>query len=271
MGAADFVSFDPTAFRGLPSSTTVPRDGLFDTTSAPVLFDHASRNRDRLSRQLNASQKISTSKGKAGNLPSPWLGVGDFEFQALARCNLRAAIALPSHGHAGRRHQYAAKRPVPGRLPTQALRRRAGRSSTRTAGKSGGKPAFAIPGLSIQVWRHGLRTADPEQRLARLGASAKLLDVAFRPPPAPTSARASTGSWLIPVVGDVGDFAVAGARGARARRAVAYRRRMLANVAVDGVVGIVPLAGDAFDVMLRAVERAVAGGWRSSLEHDPER
>ena len=33
--------------------------------------------------------------------------------------------------------------------------------------------------------------------------------------------------------------------------------RMLGNVALDGVVGIVPLAGDAFDVMFRANVRNV--------------
>jgi Domain of unknown function (DUF4112) len=32
---------------------------------------------------------------------------------------------------------------------------------------------------------------------------------------------------------------------------------MLANVAVDGVVGLVPVAGDAFDVMFRANVRNV--------------
>jgi len=33
--------------------------------------------------------------------------------------------------------------------------------------------------------------------------------------------------------------------------------RMLGNVALDGVVGMVPLAGDAFDVMFRANMRNV--------------
>jgi hypothetical protein len=33
--------------------------------------------------------------------------------------------------------------------------------------------------------------------------------------------------------------------------------RMLGNVAVDGVVGMVPFAGDAFDVMFRANMRNV--------------
>jgi hypothetical protein len=34
--------------------------------------------------------------------------------------------------------------------------------------------------------------------------------------------------------------------------------RMIANVAIDGVVGAVPLVGDAFDVMWRANLRNVA-------------
>jgi hypothetical protein len=33
--------------------------------------------------------------------------------------------------------------------------------------------------------------------------------------------------------------------------------RMLANVALDGVVGLVPFAGDAFDVMFRANVRNI--------------
>ena len=33
--------------------------------------------------------------------------------------------------------------------------------------------------------------------------------------------------------------------------------RMLANVAVDGAIGLVPVAGDAFDVMFRANVRNV--------------
>ena len=36
-----------------------------------------------------------------------------------------------------------------------------------------------------------------------------------------------------------------------------FTARMLGNVAVDGVVGLVPVAGDAFDVLFRANMRNV--------------
>ena len=55
-----------------------------------------------------------------------------------------------------------------------------------------------------------------------------------------------------------GDFAVAWcARRARSARPGTSRRGCSANVAVDGVVGLVPVAGDAFDVMFRANVRNV--------------
>jgi hypothetical protein len=91
-----------------------------------------------------------------------------------------------------------------------------------------------------------------EQRMARLDALAKLLDVAFILPGTnirwhrrpdridPCRRRPHHHS----------DLAVAGAR-ARARR-WHVTARMLGNVALDGVVGLVPIAGDAFDVMFRA-------------------
>jgi hypothetical protein len=48
---------------------------------------------------------------------------------------------------------------------------------------------------------------------------------------------------------------------------------MLANVAVDGFVGAVPVFGDAFDVMWRANRRNVrllrAGRWSGSTSSNP--
>jgi uncharacterized protein DUF4112 len=94
-----------------------------------------------------------------------------------------------------------------------------------------------------------------EQRLARLEALAKLLDVAFILPGTNIRYGIDGLIGLIPVVGDIITTAISLwlVREARALGAPWHiTARMLANVAVDGVVGLVPLAGDAFDVMFRA-------------------
>src|SRR3984893_3616746 len=94
-----------------------------------------------------------------------------------------------------------------------------------------------------------------EQRLARLDALAKLLDVAFILPGTNIRYGIDGVIGLIPVIGDLITTAIslwlvreAGALGAPWH----ITARMLANVALDGVVGLVPIAGDAFDVMFRA-------------------
>jgi hypothetical protein len=94
-----------------------------------------------------------------------------------------------------------------------------------------------------------------EQRLARLDAVAKLLDVAFIVPG--TSIRYGIDGLigLIPVVGDLIATALSLwlVREAKALGAPWHVTvRMLGNVAVQGVVGMVPVAGDAFDVLFRA-------------------
>ena len=99
-----------------------------------------------------------------------------------------------------------------------------------------------------------------EQRLARLEALAKLLDVAFILPGTNIRYGIDGLIGLIPVVGDIITTAISLwlVREARALGAPWHiTTRMLANVALDGVVGMVPLAGDAFDVMFRANVRNV--------------
>jgi hypothetical protein len=99
-----------------------------------------------------------------------------------------------------------------------------------------------------------------EQRLARLDAIAKLLDVAFILPGTKIRYGIDGLIGLIPIVGDLITTAISLwlVREARALGAPWHiTARMLANVAVDGVVGMVPLAGDAFDVMFRANVRNV--------------
>jgi len=119
---------------------------------------------------------------------------------------------------------------------------------------------------------HGFRfdfgnsTANPfgnltrEQRLARLDALAKLLDVAFILPGTNIRYGIDGLVGLIPVVGDIITTAISLwlVREARALGAPWHvTARMLGNVALDGVVGMVPLAGDVFDVMFRANVRNV--------------
>jgi hypothetical protein len=99
-----------------------------------------------------------------------------------------------------------------------------------------------------------------EQRLARLDAIAKLLDVAFILPGTNIRYGIDGLIGLIPVIGDLITTAISLwlVREARALGAPWHvTARMLANVAVDGVVGMVPIAGDAFDVMFRANVRNV--------------
>jgi Domain of unknown function (DUF4112) len=99
-----------------------------------------------------------------------------------------------------------------------------------------------------------------EQRLARLDALAKLLDVAFVVPGTNVRYGIDGLIGLIPVVGDIITTAISLwlVREARALGAPWHlTMRMLGNVALDGAVGIVPLVGDAFDVMFRANVRNV--------------
>ncbi|PDT89647.1 hypothetical protein CO669_12665 [Bradyrhizobium sp. Y36] len=99
-----------------------------------------------------------------------------------------------------------------------------------------------------------------EQRIARLEAIAKLLDIAFVLPGTNIRYGIDGLIGLIPVVGDIITTAISLwlVREARALGAPWYvTARMLGNVALDGVVGMVPFAGDAFDVMFRANMRNV--------------
>jgi hypothetical protein len=129
-----------------------------------------------------------------------------------------------------------------------------------------------IPAESLGTQGHGFRFefgnagANPfanlsrEQRLARLDALAKLLDVAFILPGTNIRYGIDGIIGLIPVIGDLITTAISLwlVREARALGAPWHiTARMLGNVALDGVVGMVPLAGDAFDVMFRANVRNV--------------
>jgi hypothetical protein len=94
-----------------------------------------------------------------------------------------------------------------------------------------------------------------EQRLKRLEAMAKLLDVAFMVPGTKIRYGVDGIVGLIPVVGDIiatglSLWLVYEARALGAPWHITAR--MLGNVAFQGVVGTVPVAGDAIDVLFRA-------------------
>ena len=94
-----------------------------------------------------------------------------------------------------------------------------------------------------------------EQRLKRLEAVAKVLDVAFIVPGTKIRYGVDGIVGLIPVVGDIIATGVSLwlVYEARSLGAPWYiTARMLGNVAFQGVVGAVPVAGDAIDVLFRA-------------------
>ena len=122
-------------------------------------------------------------------------------------------------------------------IPADALRARSGGFSF----DFGGASPFGHPSR--------------EQRLARLEAIAKLLDVAFVLPGTKIRYGVDGIIGVIPVVGDIIATALSLwlVREARALGAPWHvTARMLGNVAVQGVVGTVPVAGDAFGVLYRA-------------------
>jgi hypothetical protein len=94
-----------------------------------------------------------------------------------------------------------------------------------------------------------------EQRVARLEAIAKLLDVAFIVPGTNVRYGIDGIIGLIPVVGDiiVTGLSLWLVHEARALGAPWHvTARMLGNVAFQGVIGSVPVAGDAIDILYRA-------------------
>src|SRR4051812_31691944 len=99
------------------------------------------------------------------------------------------------------------------------------------------------------------------ERIARLDALASLLDTAFVVPGTNIRYGFDAMIGLIPGIGDAVTTAMSLYIVHEARQLGAPRHviaRMLANVALDGVVGAVPFLGDAFDVMWRANRRNMA-------------
>ena len=116
--------------------------------------------------------------------------------------------------------------------------------------------SFGAGGFSQgPVWHAPFgRALTREQRIARLQAIAQLLDVAFVVPGTNIRYGLDGLIGLIPVVGDLLTTALSlwVVREARALGAPRFLvARMLTNVALHSVIGMVPAVGDAFDVMWR--------------------
>ena len=102
------------------------------------------------------------------------------------------------------------------------------------------------------------RPRSRRERIARLDALATLLDTALVIPGTNIRFGLDALIGLVPGIGDAVTTAMSLYIVHEAHQLGVPRHviaRMLANVALDGVVGAVPLVGDAFDVMWRSNRR----------------
>jgi uncharacterized protein DUF4112 len=114
---------------------------------------------------------------------------------------------------------------------------------------------------SSQTWKFDDRHANHasrQQRLKRIDTLATLLDSAFVIPGTKVRFGLDAIVGLVPGIGDfvmslISLYIVHEARQLGAPVHVLVR--MVANIAIDGIVGSAPLAGDIFDVMWRANRR----------------
>lgn len=122
--------------------------------------------------------------------------------------------------------------------------------------------------------------AEVDAAVMRVEALANLMDSAFVVPG--TSVRMGLDAFigLVPVLGDLVTTAISSyiiweAKNLGVSKFTLWR--MIGNTAVDGVVGLIPLAGDAFDVAFRANLRNLAllkrhlekSGYATSTAHRP--
>lgn len=106
----------------------------------------------------------------------------------------------------------------------------------------------------------GFHTQSRRERIERLDRLATLLDTAFVLPGTNIRFGADALIGLVPGIGDGVTTALAAFIVYEAHRLGVPRRvliRMIGNVAIDGVVGAVPVFGDLFDVAFRANRRNV--------------
>ena len=101
-------------------------------------------------------------------------------------------------------------------------------------------------------------TLSRRARIERLEWLSRLLDTAILIPGTGIRFGADAVIGLVPGIGDAVTAALSAWIVYEAHRLGAPRHliaRMIANIAVDGLLGAVPLAGDAFDVLFRANRR----------------
>ena len=121
---------------------------------------------------------------------------------------------------------------------------------------------FSTAGMSFDARQiFSGRAFTREQRIARIDALATLLDTAFVIPGTQIRFGLDALIGLVPGIGDaittvMSLYIVSEARSLGAPPLLVAR--MIANVVFDGVVGAVPLVGDAFDVVFRANRRNMA-------------
>lgn len=99
---------------------------------------------------------------------------------------------------------------------------------------------------------------DHLRRLRRLQGIARLMDTAIRIPGTGIRFGADSIFGLIPVVGDAGGALVGLYIVNEARRMGVPTNKliqMLGNIAADGVVGSIPVAGDLFDLFFKSHRR----------------
>jgi hypothetical protein len=104
------------------------------------------------------------------------------------------------------------------------------------------------------------RTLSRRARIERLDRLSRLLDTAFLIPGTNIRFGADAVIGLVPGIGDAITTALSIWIVYEARQLGVPRHlilRMVANVAIDGMVGAVPVAGDALDVLFRANRRNV--------------
>jgi hypothetical protein len=109
--------------------------------------------------------------------------------------------------------------------------------------------------------RHGTRDFSRGQRIARLDALANLLDSALIVPGTNIRFGLDALIGLFPGIGDLITTATSLYIVHEARQLGAPKHlilRMIGNIALDGIVGAVPVLGDAFDVLFRANRRNMA-------------
>jgi hypothetical protein len=100
-----------------------------------------------------------------------------------------------------------------------------------------------------------------DEAIERLDALATVMDSIVKIPGTNVRIGVDALLGLVPVIGDIASQAISGYLIWEARRLGASKLvigRMIANSAIDTVVGAVPFLGDAFDIAFRANKRNVA-------------